>query len=233
VATLPRCCVAVEELYAKLSHGFLKGGAKIAQAQNVAIETTGRFDPAILWPKEVGDLPIRRRIGLYIRRDRWPQLYPVNDEFIEQTKSNNENIKISHRRVQFAPLSLQAQAERVEKIIPHTLIVPDSTHRIERRATQVNEMIAGKVKSKSTTTIEPWKEASPKILQIWKDRHPASHLLLFLADFNPSDRFEAFETICFKRNLAPTTAETYWLHGSEFRRLSSNLPTQIIESRRF
>jgi hypothetical protein len=44
--------VAVEELYATLSHGFLKGGAKIAQAHNVAIETTGRFDPATLWPKE-------------------------------------------------------------------------------------------------------------------------------------------------------------------------------------
>jgi hypothetical protein len=34
--------------------------------------------------------------------------------------------------------------------------------------------------------------------------------MLFLADVNPSDRFEAFETICFKRNIAPTTAETYW-----------------------
>jgi hypothetical protein len=47
--------------------------------------------------------------------------------------------------VQFAPLSLQAgQAKRVEKIIPHTPIVHDSTHSfIERRATQVNEMIAG------------------------------------------------------------------------------------------
>jgi integrase len=78
-----------------------------------------------------------------------------------------------------------------------------------------------KVKMKSTTTIEPWKEASPKILQLWKDRHPAyqsfsSHYMasqrrmLFLADVNPSERFEAFETICFKRNLSPTTAETYW-----------------------
>jgi hypothetical protein len=98
----------------------------------------------------------------------------------------------------------------------------DSTHSfIERRATHVNEMIAGKLKMKSTTTIEACKEASPKILQLWKDRHPAyqnfsSHYMasqrrmLFLADVNPSDRFEAFETICFKRNLAPTTAETYW-----------------------
>jgi integrase len=138
------------------------------------------------------------------------------------TKTSTSNW-ISHRRVQFAPLSMQAgQAKRVEKIIPHTPIVPDSTHSfIERRATQVNEMIAGKVKMKSTTMIEPWKEASPKILQLWKDRHPAyqnfsSHYMasqrrmLFLADVNPSDRFEAFETICFKRNLAPTTAETYW-----------------------
>jgi integrase len=151
-----------------------------------------------------------------------PSMTSSSNKLNLTTKTSTSNW-ISHRRVQFAPLSLQAgQAKRVEKIIPHTPIVPDSTHSfIERRATQVNEMIAGKVKMKSTTTIEPWKEASPKILQLWKDRHPAyqnfsSHYMasqrrmLFLADVNPSDRFEAFETICFKRNLAPTTAETYW-----------------------
>jgi integrase len=151
-----------------------------------------------------------------------PSMTSSSNKLNLTTKTSISNW-ISHRRVQFAPLSLQAgQAKRVEKIIPHTPIVPDSTHSfIERRATQVNEMIAGKVKMKSTTTIEAWKEASPKILPLWKDRHPAyqnfsSHYMasqrrmLFLADVKPSDRFEAFETICFKRNLAPTTAETYW-----------------------
>jgi hypothetical protein len=44
--------VSVLELYATLSRGFLKGGAKVAVAHNLALETTGRFDPPTLWPKE-------------------------------------------------------------------------------------------------------------------------------------------------------------------------------------
>ena len=34
--------------------------------------------------------------------------------------------------------------------------------------------------------------------------------MLFLGDLNPMDRFEAFERLCYLRQLAPTTAETYW-----------------------
>jgi integrase len=34
--------------------------------------------------------------------------------------------------------------------------------------------------------------------------------MLFLADIDPSNRFEAFEQLCFERVLAPTTAESYW-----------------------
>jgi hypothetical protein len=44
--------VGVLELYATLSKGFMKGGAKVAMAHNIAMETTGRFDPPTLWPKD-------------------------------------------------------------------------------------------------------------------------------------------------------------------------------------
>ncbi len=130
-------------------------------------------------------------------------------------------VRINTRRVQFAPLPAQLdRGMRMETVLLHTPIAIDSTQQsmIEQRAKQVNEMIAGMVKSKSNVT-EPWPDPSPKMLQNWIDRHPSYHSfsshymssqrrMLFLADIDPSKRFEAFEAICFNRVLAPTTAET-------------------------
>ena len=80
-------------------------------------------------------------------------------------------------------------------------------------------MIAGKSRNRSTN--HAWPEPSKEILTRWSTRHPAyltysSHYMmaqrriLFLADVHPSKRFEAFEEICLNRQLAPTTAESYW-----------------------
>ena len=43
--------VAVLELYSTLSNGFVKGGAKVAQAHSSSI-TKGIFDPTKLWRTE-------------------------------------------------------------------------------------------------------------------------------------------------------------------------------------
>lgn len=82
------------------------------------------------------------------------------------------------------------------------------------------EMIAGKVFPRSLSK-EPWPEPSKESLELWMTRHPSfktfsSHYMdsqrriLFLADVKPELRFQAFENVCLQRNLAPTTAETYW-----------------------
>jgi len=91
---------------------------------------------------------------------------------------------------------------------------------IKRREQQVNEMIAGK-KFPKPHMMDEWPAPSEQTMQKWTNRHPsfqtysthymqAQRRILFLADIAPSKRFEAFETICFKRVLVPTTAETYW-----------------------
>lgn len=44
--------VAVLELYATLANGFIKGGAKVSASYEIAITTTGRFDPTKLWQND-------------------------------------------------------------------------------------------------------------------------------------------------------------------------------------
>lgn len=91
---------------------------------------------------------------------------------------------------------------------------------IELRASQVDEMIAGKKFDRRLVT-STWPIASDAAIKLWEQRHPAyksysSHYmtaqrrLAFLIDIPAEKRFEAFEELCFKRMLAPTTAETYW-----------------------
>jgi integrase len=81
-------------------------------------------------------------------------------------------------------------------------------------------MIAGK-KFPKKQSMEEWPQASLQAQRNWENRHPSfqtysvhymasQRRILFLADITPAMRFEAFETICFKRQLVPTTAETYW-----------------------
>ena len=66
-----------------------------------------------------------------------------------------------------------------------------------------------------------WPTASKTATARWLEKHPAYNTystrylqsqrrFLFLADLDPHLRFEAFEKLCFQRNLAPTTAESYW-----------------------
>lgn len=115
------------------------------------------------------------------------------------------------RRVTFASLPKQAAKEMAA-----TTEAPSTT---KQRAQQVEEMIAGKKFPKKTDA--PWPQASQKMLELWTQRHPAyktysthymasQRRILFLADFNPQDRFAQFENLCLQRCLAPTTAETYW-----------------------
>lgn len=81
-------------------------------------------------------------------------------------------------------------------------------------------MIAGKFMPKLSLTID-WPTPSDHALSIWASRHPtfknytthymaSQRRILFLSDFAPQSRFEAFELICYQRQLAPTTAMTYW-----------------------
>ena len=80
-------------------------------------------------------------------------------------------------------------------------------------------MNAGKKFLKKTEA--QYEVASDKMMKLWVQRHPSyqtftthymasQRRILFLADIDPDKRFENFETLCFKRQLAPTTAETYW-----------------------
>jgi hypothetical protein len=91
---------------------------------------------------------------------------------------------------------------------------------LQLREQQVKQMIAGKQQVKKTTT-DPYPEPSSASMNKWKERHPSyqtysihymasQRRILFLADINPSKRFEHFEAMCYKRQLAPTTAQTYW-----------------------
>jgi hypothetical protein len=91
---------------------------------------------------------------------------------------------------------------------------------IELRERQVVEMIAGKTRAR--VPLEDWPDPSETMLRQWSRRHPSyqtfskhymasQRRVLFLAEVDPSKRFEAFETICFKRQLVPTTAESYWI----------------------
>jgi hypothetical protein len=90
---------------------------------------------------------------------------------------------------------------------------------LQLREKQVVEMIAGKIQSKQMTM--EWPEASKESVDRWMIRHPSfqtyskhymasQRRILFLCDVPPDKRFEAFEEICYKRQLAPTTAESYW-----------------------
>lgn len=101
----------------------------------------------------------------------------------------------------------------------HRLLDSENTSFLKLREQQVTEMIAGKKATTAATT--EWPEPSAKTLERWLEKHPAYNTfskrymvsqrrLLFLADVNPTNRFEQFERICFQRNLAPTTAESYW-----------------------
>jgi hypothetical protein len=96
--------------------------------------------------------------------------------------------------------------------------VPSSI--LELREKQVNDMCAGLTRPR-THPPKPWPDPSPLTLKKWSERHPAfqtysvhymasQRRLLFMADLTPSERFNSFEAICFHRQLAPTTAETYW-----------------------
>ncbi len=86
------------------------------------------------------------------------------------------------------------------------------------RAKQVEEMIAGK---RFKTNNLPWTPPSSSVFDLWKKRHPSyqqfsnqymasQRRMLVLADVDPPLRFELFESLCYHRCLAPTTAETYW-----------------------
>ncbi len=100
-----------------------------------------------------------------------------------------------------------------------TTLVQDDRSFLKLRENQVIEMIAGKKKYLSTQ--DPWPEPSTKVMSLWLRRHPSYQTFssnymasqkrfLFLADILPQHRFEAFERICFLRQIAPTTAESYW-----------------------
>jgi hypothetical protein len=91
---------------------------------------------------------------------------------------------------------------------------------LELRERQVVEMIAGKIRPR--VSLENWPDPSEKMLHRWSTRHPSyqtyskhymasQRRMLFLAEVDPPKRFEAFEAICFKRQLVPTTAESYWI----------------------
>lgn len=89
---------------------------------------------------------------------------------------------------------------------------------ISQRELQVKEMIAGK--KLPPIKPSPWPEPLPSTMELWIQRHPAYSFtkrymdsqkrFLFLADIDPNDRFEQFEMMCFLKQLAPTTAESYW-----------------------
>ena len=92
-----------------------------------------------------------------------------------------------------------------------------------QRETQVNEMIAGKKPTHTQESIKQstFPEPSKDMMTRWSNRHASyqtyssqymvsQRRMLFLADVDPTLRFEAFEKICFQRQLAPTTAEAYW-----------------------
>ena len=91
---------------------------------------------------------------------------------------------------------------------------------ITLRQNQVIEMTAGK-KFEARSSAPEWPTPSQEMQKRWIERHPTYNTfssrymmsqkrLLFLGDLPPSDRFETFERICFERQLAPTTAESYW-----------------------
>lgn len=106
------------------------------------------------------------------------------------------------------------------------------------RDQQVKEMCAGKRLPKTHySKLEPWPEASLKLQQKWNNRSGAfktfserymvsQTALLFLAEVEANDRFETFEKYCYLRQLAPTTAETYWTTWLSIQKALAMTPTE-------
>jgi hypothetical protein len=100
---------------------------------------------------------------------------------------------------------------------PPTLLTPANA--IEARARQLQRMTAERPPRAAPL---PWPLPSPSARALFDTRHPTAQMrsagyaatqlrMLWLADIPPDDRFAAFEKECFLRQLAPTTAATYWV----------------------
>jgi integrase len=112
---------------------------------------------------------------------------------------------------------MEELGESAAKQVADTL--PIKKNFIQLRDQQVVEMNAGKTFVMDLKAA--WPEPSKQMTEKWMIRHPSytsystrymssQRRMLFLGDLNPMDRFEAFERLCYLRQLAPTTAETYW-----------------------
>jgi integrase len=117
--------------------------------------------------------------------------------FTHDTTLNNSNTTLTH-----ASPTLQTPA-----------------HAIEARDRQVQRMTAERPPRAAPL---PWPLPSPSARALFDTRHPTAQMrsagyaatqlrMLWLADIPPDDRFAAFEKECFLRQLAPTTAATYWV----------------------
>ena len=109
-----------------------------------------------------------------------------------------------------------------------------STSPLEQRRQQVEEMI--RHNGQHSCIKISWPSATEKTLQAFIDRNPVFHSfstnfmasqrrMLFLADVTPEQRFERFEHECYTRQLAPTTAETYWVTWLSVQKMLQIVPS--------
>ena len=115
------------------------------------------------------------------------------------------------------------------KAAPATTRTPKSpSDPILARQRQVEMLIASH--SARGANRVPWPQASKSTIEAWNARHGVFSLtsanwrgtqarMLFLADYPANDQFAAFEAQCLHRNLAPTTALTYWIAFQNLRRI--------------